>query len=106
MIYILNPYKNFSHMLTKIKTNIYSLGLLVGRFSFNNRNSKVLYYHDVHKDNDLPETRMSTPMSLFLEHIRIIKKLGFEIVDQITRPNDQVMITFDDGYLGVYKNKE
>jgi peptidoglycan/xylan/chitin deacetylase (PgdA/CDA1 family) len=49
---------------------------------------------------------MSTPMSLFLNHIRVIKEQGFEIVDVITKLENQIMLTFDDGYLGIYKNKD
>lgn len=92
-------------MLRKFKSALYSAALLIGKIKYNNRNSKVLYYHDVHKDNDKPETSMSTPISLFLEHIRIIKEQGFEIVDTITKPENQIMITFDDGFRGIYINK-
>ena len=92
-------------MLRKIKSTLYSSGLLLGKMIYNNRNSKVLYYHDVHDDNDVPETLMSTPLSLFSDHIRVIKEQGFEIVDVITQPKNQIMLTFDDGYSGIYKNK-
>ncbi|MDP2067937.1 MAG: polysaccharide deacetylase family protein [Lutibacter sp.] len=93
-------------MLGKIKSNLYSAALLLGKIKYNNRNSKVLYYHDVHKDKDVPETMMSTPLSLFTEHIRIIRQQGFEIVDVITQPKNQIMLTFDDGYIGIFKNKD
>lgn len=106
MIYTPNVYINFLIMLRKLKDIIYSAGLLLGKIRYNNRNSKVLYYHDVHRDNTKPETLISTPMSLFSEHIRIIKEQGFEIVDRITEPENQIMLTFDDGYLGIYKNKD
>lgn len=92
-------------MLRKIKSTLYSAALLLGKIKFNNRDSKVLYYHDVHEDSDIPETLMSTPISVFLEHVRIIRESGFEIVDCITKPRNQIMITFDDGFKGVYKNK-
>ncbi|MHB1196537.1 MAG: polysaccharide deacetylase family protein [Lutibacter sp.] len=92
-------------MLGKFKSTVYSAALLLGKIKYNNRNSKVIYYHDVHKDKDIPETSMSTPISLFLEHIRIIKEEGFEIVETITQPINQIMITFDDGFRGIYKNK-
>ena len=93
-------------MLRKLKSIIYSAGLSLGKIKYNNRNSKVLYYHDVHQDKDTPETLMSTPMSLFSEHIRTIKEQGFEIVEVITQPENQIMLTFDDGYLGIFKNKD
>lgn len=92
-------------MLRKFKPTLYSAALFLGKKKYNNRNSKVLYYHDIHKDNSIPETPMSTPISLFLEHIRIIKEEGFEIVDRITQPKNQIMITFDDGFRGIYINK-
>lgn len=93
-------------MLRKLKSIIYSLGLFIGKIIYNNRNSKVLYYHDIHRDNDSPETMMSTPLSLFAQHIRIIRQQGFEVVDVITQPKNQIMLTFDDGYLGIFKNKD
>lgn len=93
-------------MLRKFKSILYSSGLLLGKMIYNNRNSKVLYYHDIHQDTDAPETMMSTPLSLFAEHIHIIKQQGFEIVDVITQPKNQIMLTFDDGYLGIFKNKD
>ncbi len=92
-------------MLKSIKSKLFSLGLLLGRWKYSNRNSKVLYYHDVHEDGCVPETDMSTPMSLFKQHIELIRVNGFEIVDVITKPTNQIVLTFDDGYLGVYKNK-
>ncbi|TDG37717.1 hypothetical protein EZJ43_01075 [Pedobacter changchengzhani] len=92
-------------MRKEVKSKIYSLALLLGAIKFNNKNSKVLYYHDVHEDGDVPETVMSTPMSLFKKHIEIIKGNGFEIVREVTKPKGQVMLTFDDGYLGVLKNR-
>lgn len=92
-------------MSRKLKSILYSSGLLLGKMIYKNRDSKVLYYHDIHQDNDIPETPMSTPMSLFLKHIHLIKKEGFEIVDTITKSENQIMITFDDGFKGVYKNR-
>jgi peptidoglycan/xylan/chitin deacetylase (PgdA/CDA1 family) len=92
-------------MLSTIKSAIYSIALLLGKIRYNNRNSKVLYYHDVHEDGSIPETDMSTSMSLFKRHIEIIRSNGFEIVDVITQPNNQIMLTFDDGYTGIYKNR-
>ena len=79
--------------------------LLLGKWFYYNRKSKVLYYHDVHQDNTLPKTDMSTPLSLFAQHINIIRDNGFEIVQEITKAENQIMITFDDGYLGVFDNR-
>jgi peptidoglycan/xylan/chitin deacetylase (PgdA/CDA1 family) len=89
----------------KIKKIIYSTLLFLGKVFFNNRRSKVLYYHDVHTDGDPPNTNMSTPLELFEKHIQIIKKEGFEIVHKITEPENQVMLAFDDGFKGIFTNR-
>ncbi|HSN60126.1 MAG TPA: polysaccharide deacetylase family protein [Ferruginibacter sp.] len=88
------------------KAIIYSMGLWLGKLLHNNNQSKVLYYHDVHQDNDTPVTDMSTAMSLFAAHIKTIRAHGFEIVDEITHPEKQILISFDDGYTGIYKNRD
>lgn len=64
------------------------------------RGSKVLYYHDVFVNKCY--TKMGTPLSLFEKHIELIKKEGFEIVSNITKSNNQVMLCFDDGFQGVW----
>jgi peptidoglycan/xylan/chitin deacetylase (PgdA/CDA1 family) len=43
-------------------------------------------------------------MNLFKEHFEIIKKNGYEIVPKITKKKNQIMITFDDGFKGLYDN--
>lgn len=70
---------------------------------FNNTKSKVIYYHDVH-DNVI-YTSMSTPIELFKKHIEIIKKT-YDIVDNIKNTNKQIVICFDDGFRGIYDNKD
>lgn len=92
-------------MLIKLRKKIFSGALYLGKILYHNNDSKVLYYHDVHNDIDTPETLMSTPLSLFSNHIEVIKERGFEIVDRITKPENQIMLTFDDGFSGIYKNK-
>ena len=66
---------------------------------------RILYYHDLHQDNKRKYYEYPTPISLFLEHIKLIRHLGYEIVDQITKPSKQVQITFDDGYRGIVSFK-
>ena len=79
------------------------LGILkLGKIIYNNDDSKIIFYHDVHSDKKY--TDMSTPMELFKEHIKIIKENGFEIVPKITKKKNQIMITFDDGFKGLYDN--
>ena len=67
-----------------------------------NKRSKVIFYHDIHSKKKY--TDMSTPIELFKKHIRIIKESGYEIVSKIHKPTGQIEISFDDGFLGIYKN--
>jgi len=64
--------------------------------------SKVLYYHDIHKDK--PFTNMSTEIELFKQHIEVLKNEGFKIVSEISQKEFEVMITFDDGWKGLYES--
>lgn len=68
------------------------------------RRSKVLFYHDIHGENCY--TDMSTHMSLFVEHVNTIRKSSFEIVSHITEDCGQVMICFDDGFRGIWDNRD
>lgn len=49
---------------------------------------------------------MGTPLYVFEQHIETIKQLGFEIVQQITNDKKQIMLCFDDGFHGIWDNKE
>ena len=49
---------------------------------------------------------MGTPLYVFEQHIETIKQLGFEIVQQITDDKKQIMLCFDDGFHGIWDNKE
>ncbi|AFV97997.1 hypothetical protein B649_08425 [Candidatus Sulfuricurvum sp. RIFRC-1] len=69
---------------------------------YRNDESKVIYYHDVHSNDSY--TSMSTPLELFKKHIDIIQEQGYKIVDKITHPEREVLITFDDGFRGLYEN--
>lgn len=66
--------------------------------------SKIIYYHDVHCDTEY--TDMSTPMEVFEQHINTVKESGFDIVPQITGHKHQVMICFDDGFRGLWDNRD
>ncbi len=76
-----------------IKTN--------ARFS-NNLGSKSIFYHDFHSNKRY--TDMSTNISLFMSHIDSIKKIGFDIVSEIDCPLNQIEISLDDGFLGIFDN--
>ena len=75
---------------------------LFGSLFHHNRESKVFYYHDI----GISYTDMGTPLSLFQAHIDIIRKTGFKIVDAIDCQENQIMIAFDDGWRGIYENKD
>ena len=66
------------------------------------KDSKCLFYHDLHDIDRY--TSMSTPLSLFESHISLIRNLGFEIVHDINNKHNQIEITFDDGFQGIYQN--
>lgn len=69
--------------------------------------SKILFYHDINDDSKHSAfTDMSTPLDLFVNHINLIRNEGFSITARITEPERQVMIVFDDGWKGIYENKE
>ena len=91
-------------MWNHIKSGLFSIVLQAGSVINHNRNSKVIYYHDIHKDGRKPATPMSTPLNLFYKHLITIRKLNFEIVTEITAAENQIKITFDDGFRGLYEN--
>lgn len=67
-----------------------------------NRKSKVIYYHDI----STKYTEMGTDLDLFKKHVYVIKKEGYEIVPKITNEKNQIMICFDDGWKGIYDEKD
>lgn len=74
-----------------------------------NHKSKALFYHDVYRDKSYKsldtDILLGTPISVFKEHIAAIIKEGYEIVPEITKPQKQVVIMFDDGFRGIWDNK-
>ena len=66
------------------------------------KKSKCLFYHDIHSKKKY--TIMSTSLSMFENHIHLIRDLGFEIVQNIHDKHNQIEITFDDGFQGIYQN--
>lgn len=77
---------------------------LIGIFSFftNSNLSCAFFYHDIHSDKRY--TSMSTSIELFKDHIRLIKKLKYQVVPEINQEKNQLEISFDDGFLGLYDN--
>lgn len=85
-----------------IKLFMYFVGSLLSSSS----RSKVLYYHDVTPEKGDAHTDMSTPFDLFASHMALVEQDGFRFVSKITQSKGEVMIAFDDGFHGVYDNKE
>ena len=83
-----------------LKKAIRNIILKCTAYLFNNRDSKVLFYHDVHCGAKY--TEMSTSLNNFQKHIATIHLLDFEIVADISKKTGQVKIQFDDGFKGVY----
>lgn len=77
---------------------------IIGKYLFNNKNSKVVYYHDIH--SEYKYTYMSTPLDLFKEHVKLIKERGYSITNDISQKKNEIEICFDDGFMGIYENKE
>ena len=88
-----------------LKEYIRTFFLLIGRLLYCNRKSKILYYHDVSRPDGNSYTPMSTPFDVFVSHMNMLQQYG-DIVPRINRNNGQFQIAFDDGFLGVYDNKE
>lgn len=72
---------------------------------FKKKHSKVVFYHDVHSEGSC-YTSMSTSMERFTQHINLLKLEGFEVVRHILNPKFEIQICFDDGFKGIYHNKE
>ena len=82
----------------KIKNTIINLSARIKNSDY----SKCIFYHDIHSNNRF--TDMSTSVDMFVKHINVIRDLDFEIVHEITKEKNQISISFDDGFKGLYKN--
>lgn len=85
-----------------MKKFLKKLILYTGYLLHKNKNSKVIYYHDL----GLDYTDMGTDIDMFVKHIEVVRHCGFKIVDEITEPYGQIMICFDDGWEGLYRAKD
>ena len=90
----------------KMKEILRTLILLLGRLLYSSHKSKIVYYHDVNPPSGKAWTDMSTPLQLFKQHIDIIRQEKYEIVRDIICEDDQVQVAFDDGFHGIYDNKD
>lgn len=81
-----------------VKQIIYFLSYLFHR----NHDSKVIYYHDAGRKY----TDMGTEMKLMSRHFEIVRRSGYMFVPTVTLPEKEVMVCFDDGWKGIYDNKD
>lgn len=83
--------------------------LFSGSIIYRNKNSKILFYHDVYNTTCYKSVDtnvlLGTHIEIFKEHIRIIKEEGYDIVTHITKPKKEVAIMFDDGFRGIWDNR-
>jgi peptidoglycan/xylan/chitin deacetylase (PgdA/CDA1 family) len=91
--------------MNTIKELIRTILFIFGRLFYNNKKSKVLYYHDVSLVNGSSYTPLSTPYHDFVSQMNLLRRYG-DIVDEISKVEGQFHIAFDDGFKGVYDNKE
>ena len=87
-----------------VKEIIRTCLFVVGRFLYNNKNSKIIYYHDFYDGTCY--TDMGTPLSLFKQQLKIAKQCGYKIVDTITQPKCELTIMLDDGFRGIWDCRE
>lgn len=85
-----------------MKQIVKMLLLKLSSYMYYNKDSKVIYYHDIH--SDVAHTSMSTSLELFKSHIRVIEEEGYTIVDKLSNAEKEILITFDDGFRGLYEN--
>lgn len=89
----------------KIKELLRTGIFIAGKILYGNKKSKVLYYHDISLANGMSYTPMSTSFKDFEAQMETLSYYG-NIVSRINAPEGQFMIAFDDGFKGVYDNKE
>ncbi len=84
--------------------------MYVSTLTHNDHGSKILYYHDVFATVNYraldADIQMGTPLELFRQHIEIIRKEGYEIVERISKAKGQVAIMFDDGFRGIWECRQ
>ena len=87
-----------------LKSIIKNILIKISVFFLNTRKSRCIFYHDIH--SEVRFTDMSNSVELFKDHVQTIRNNGFEIVHVITKEYNQISISFDDGWRGIYENIE
>lgn len=75
-----------------------------------NHKSKLIYYHDIcvgegYRSLDTNDL-MGTNINLFKKHVQIIKEEGYKIVSHISCQEGEVAILLDDGFRGIWDNRQ
>ena len=83
-----------------IKNMLKESAFRVGAAIWKDEGPKVLYYHDIYDRNKY--YLHGTPLSLFKQHIYLLKKLGWSVVSSIPVKPKEAMLTFDDGFHGIW----
>lgn len=68
---------------------------------FKNNDSKIIFYHDIHSSK-VYCNESSTSLQLFKSHIEFINESSYDLVNNISKPLNQIKIQFDDGFKGIY----
>lgn len=80
-----------------------SLFRVLGGMMRDNR-PKVLYYHDVFDRNR--HYLHGTPIDLFKRHRKMLAKAGWKITSEFPLRAQECMLTFDDGFRGIWECRE
>lgn len=98
------------HSKMKIQAIIKNGLLFLGSILYRNHRSKIIFYHDFYigKGYVAPDCGvvMGTQMDVFKEHLEVFKKEGYKIVPRISSANGEIAIMLDDGFHGVYENRQ
>lgn len=88
----------------KIKKILKKTVLRASSLLFRDDSPKIVFYHDV----DRHYTDMGTLMSLFAAHIEKAHAMGFHFVSDLgaLKNRHELMICFDDGFRGIWDNRE
>lgn len=75
----------------------------IGSF-LNNRDSKIIFYHDIYSINKY--TEMSTNIEMFRKHLECITDNHFKLVSSISENKNEIQMCFDDGFAGIWDCRE
>lgn len=96
--------------MDKIKRTVKFVLLLIGSIVSRNHKSKILYYHDIYLNHSYKsldsDILMGTSIRMFKEHLMTIRQEGYRVVPQITNPDGEVAIMLDDGFRGIWDNRQ